>query len=203
MAKEKEYKCGYCSEIVLESEVVLVPDSKRRFHKDCAKKMEAKLLEKRKNDKIAKVNSEEFQKLESYIRDVYYNGDPLTKGMVLKLQAMRSGRDFTRKGDKVSKGGIKAVGYRYKIIYYAFKGSEDKIKYAINRKEYKNEQGKFLHMCAIVNSELPNIKKKLLRIKRERERLKGLKDAPDVLPYNNDEHKKENTKLKVDIGGLW
>jgi len=201
--KEKEYVCMLCREKVKQSKMVMV--GKSRYHSECAEQKLVLIKKKELEDAIKDKNQAELLSLENYIIRRYFDGKSLNGAMVMKLQAIRSGRKHTSRGD-IAIRGDNNKGYRYKMIHLCFELNKNTINSAIHGKLFKSNNHKFNYICAIVESELENVKDRLKQMKKDSLKLTKINEIAEYkyVEYQKENHKKtvnENNRSKFD--GLW
>ncbi len=113
---------------------------------------------------MTKRDKEEYQTLCSFIRNEILCYSP----------SMKFPRFLENRIKKLAKGDsqTKELVYSYKMILCSFMKEKDNIKYWISHKEFENENHKIAYMMAIVESNMNDIKKKVINLQNEKEKMK-------------------------------
>lgn len=143
--------------------------------------------EKRQKRTLSKEEKQEWDTLYSYVKDIlgYDENQKLTRNMILRLKGLAEGTFMANKNAE------QTANYSYKIILLTFKFCRTDIISAFNRKDFQNENHRFLYMIKIIESNINDVYNRYKLSKKSDEQIKKIDTA-----IFNEEGAKYSTKTK-------
>jgi hypothetical protein len=153
----RKVKCKYCNELILDSEDLIVLKEKTKsdktknihLHKQCQKDY-IELIEYKENE------IKWFNEVYEYIKELlnYDDTQKLPNSLVTRVQDLRNGTVIQKGIGRVIKS---KEGYTYKTILNTFLAMSEKIKWALENKDFTSEQNKINYMMAIIDSNINDL----------------------------------------------
>ena len=135
---------------------------------------------------------EQWKKLYYYVKKDILNYDGtqgLPREVVLRLKGLRSGRFMENYStDNTS-------NYSFDIILYTFQICKPSIKYALETKDFKNEQAKINYIFKIVERNLNDVYERVTRARKVEESIEEV-DTEILTNDNVAEYKKKTKETK-------
>lgn len=149
----RKSKCKYCDEIIEKEDMYIIEGEtstgnpkKIRVHKQCLNDFN-ELMEYK--DKEVKWFNETYEYLKELLD--YTSEQKLPKRLVTRIQDLRNGVGIERGVGRVVKS---KEGYPYDIILDTLLSNADVIRWAIEQKNFKDENTKINYIMAIVDSHI-------------------------------------------------
>lgn len=153
----RKVKCKYCNELILDSEDLIVLKEKTKsdktknihLHKQCQKDY-IELIEYKENE------IKWFNEVYEYIKELlnYDDTQKLPNSLVTRVQDLRNGTVIQKGIGRVIKS---KEGYTYKTILNTFLAMSEKIKWALENKDFTSEQNKINYMMVIIDSNINDL----------------------------------------------
>ncbi|NFF75927.1 hypothetical protein FCV38_02740 [Clostridium sporogenes] len=146
-------KCKYCEEVIKKEDLIIKIDinskgkeKKIKIHKQCEKQYDD-LMEFKSNE------LKWFDELYNHIKIIlgYTDEQLLPNYLITRLQDLRNGTVMQKGIGRIVKS---KEGYRYEVILDTFLSQSDKIEWAFNNKQFKNEKNKINYMMAIIENNI-------------------------------------------------
>lgn len=134
----------------------------------------------------------EFNELYEYVKQNvmhYDENTALSRYMTLRLKGLSSGKYIERKDKE------RTANYSYKTILNTFKYCSFDIQRGVSRNHFKDDEGKFRYILAIVERNISTIHKRIVNIEKHNNEL----DKMDVTPVNGEtqeQFKEYNKKIQ-------
>lgn len=153
----RKVKCKYCNELITECEDLVVLKEKTKsdksknihLHKNCQNDY-IELMEYKDNE------IKWFNEVYEYIKELlnYSDTQKLPNSLVTRIQDLRNGTVMQRGVGRVIKS---KEGYTYQTILNTFLTLSDKIRWALENKDFTNEANKISYMMAIIDSNINDL----------------------------------------------
>lgn len=153
----RKVKCKYCNELITECEDLIILKEKTKsdksknihLHKSCQNDY-IELMEYKENE------IKWFNEVYEYIKELlnYSNTQKLPNSLVTRIQDLRNGTVMQRGVGRVIKS---KEGYTYQTILNTFLTLSDKIRWALENKDFTSELNKISYMMAIIDSNINDL----------------------------------------------
>jgi hypothetical protein len=153
----RKVKCKYCNELITECEDLIILKEKTKsdksknihLHKSCQNDY-IELMEYKENE------IKWFNEVYEYIKELlnYSNTQKLPNSLVTRIQDLRNGTVMQRGVGRVIKS---KEGYTYQTILNTFLTLSDKIRWALENKDFTSEANKISYMMAIIDSNINDL----------------------------------------------
>lgn len=121
----------------------------------------------------------------------------LPKFVILRLRGVAKGQFIANNKAE------KHAEYPYSVVLLTFQASIVNIKQAIIMKEFKNEQNKFNYIMAIVENNINDVYKRVLKMEEANKKIDKVQiDSTPKQDYNGDFHKPKRSTI-IDEDELW
>lgn len=129
--------------------------------------------------KLSEEEKKQWKELFSYVEKEILNYDDnqkLQKNAVLRIKGLENGKVFANNSTK-DNGNYSPV-----VIMNTFKACKQKIMYAIDNKNFENEDRTLAYICAIVRGSLNDVYNRMKRVEKEKKSI----DKIDTSIISND-----------------
>lgn len=154
----------------------------------------------RKN--VTHMNSEEkkqWNELYQYVKKEilqYDDNQKIPDNLVLRLKGLSTGKLIENKSieDKAK--------YSFEIVLFTFKLCKTSIISAIKNKDFQNEMGKFIYICAIIENNINDVYLRVTNAKKSQEKTESIN--VENLNHNGAEYQsKTKDKVNEKFNDLW
>lgn len=146
-------KCKYCGEVIKKEDLIIKievtpkgKEKKIKIHRQCEKEYDD-LMQFKANE------LKWFDELYLHVKVIldYTDEQLLPNYLITRLQDLRNGTVMQKGIGRIVKS---KEGYRYEVILDTFLSQSDKIEWAFNNKQFKNEKNKINYMMAIIENNI-------------------------------------------------